>query len=89
MLAALARHAREAERVIPDGLRIAATTLSSTAAAQATPSVRPSGPLMKEFQLYRFDPENDEKPYYKSYRVDVNSYVTGHYLCSAWKRCAA
>ena len=30
---------------------------------------------MKEFQLYRFDPENDEKPYYKSYRVDVNSYV--------------
>ena len=75
MLSALARHARRAELVIPEGLRIVATTLSSTAASQAAPSVRPSGPLMKEFQLYRFDPENDEKPYYKSYRVDVNSYV--------------
>jgi len=73
MLAALVRHAREAERILPNGIRIAATTLSSTASAQAAPSVRPTGPLMKEFQLYRFDPENDEKPYYKSYRVDVNS----------------
>eukprot|EP00892_Ulva_mutabilis_P012863 jgi/Ulvmu1/994/UM103_0022.1 len=73
MLAAFARHAREVERVLPDGFRIAATTLSSTASAHATPSVRPGKPLLKEFQLYRFDPENDEKPYYKSYRVDVNS----------------
>lgn len=75
MLAAFARHAREVERILPDGFRIAATTLSSTASANATPSVRPAGPLLKEFQLYRFDPENDEKPYYKSYRVDVNSCV--------------
>lgn len=89
MLAALARHAREAERIVPDGLRIAATTLSNTAAALATPSVRPSGPLMKEFQLYRFDPENDEKPYYKSYRVDVNSYVLKVDLQFVWLSCVS
>lgn len=70
MLAALARNARQAERLLP-----LCATVTSTTTASAAPSAAPmagKAPLLKDFQLYRFDPENDAKPYYKTYRVDVN-----------------
>lgn len=75
MLGAIARHAREAERFVPLLGRISSTA-SRVQYAQTT---APKPPLLKEFQLYRFDPEKDEKPYYKTYRVDINKYV----WCSA------
>jgi hypothetical protein len=71
MLAALARHAREAERFLPFLGRI-----SSTARAPYAQTAALKPPLLKEFQLYRFDPEKDDKPYYKTYRVDINKYVS-------------
>lgn len=72
MLAALARHARQAERLLP-----LCATVTSTTAVSAAPAAAVAGktPLLKDFQLYRFDPENDAKPYYKTYRVDVNKCV--------------
>ena len=66
MLAALAKHAREAEPLLPALARAASSRYVQTAA-------KPS--LLKEFQLYRFNPEKDEKPYYKTYRVDINKCV--------------
>lgn len=42
------------------------------AKAATTPSGKP--PLMKEFQVYRWNPDNeDQKPVYKSYQVDINN----------------
>jgi len=29
-------------------------------------------PLMKEFQIYRWNPDSPEKPKYTSYKVDIN-----------------
>jgi hypothetical protein len=73
MLAALARNARQVERLLP----LCATVTSTTAvyAAPSAASIAQKPPLLKDVQLYRFDPENDAKPYYKTYRVDVNKYV--------------
>ena len=68
MLAALARNARQAERLLP----LCATVTSTTTASAAAAPVAGKTPLLKDFQLYRFDPENDAKPYYKTYRVDIN-----------------
>jgi hypothetical protein len=72
MLAAFARHARQAERLLPLCATVTSTTASSSAIAAAAST---KAPLMKDISLYRFDPENDAKPYYKTYRVDVNRYV--------------
>jgi hypothetical protein len=73
MLAAFARNARQVERFLP-----LCATVTSTSAVNAAPtaaSVAQKPPLLKDVLLYRFDPENDAKPYYKTYRVDVNKYV--------------
>ncbi|CAL5222052.1 g4350 [Coccomyxa viridis] len=43
-----------------------AESASATAAATKTP-------LNREFQVYRWDPDNGGKPAYKSYDVDINS----------------
>eukprot|EP00798_Chlamydomonas_sp_ICE-L_P008359 gene8359-3439_t len=44
---------------------------SATAAAAAVPAAKP--PLFKEFQIYRWNPESEDKPKYASYQVDINS----------------
>lgn len=51
--------------------------ISGTAAVEAQPAAAVAGnakpPLMKEFLVYRWDPEKTDKPTYKSYQVDLNS----------------
>lgn len=52
------------------------STSQADAAAQAAPAATPGTkpPLMKEFQVYRWDPDTpDAKPKYVSYIVDINS----------------
>lgn len=67
MLSTFARRARDVEGLLPLLARVSTTSAARNAqASMAKPS------MMKEFQLYRFDPEKDEKPYYKSYQVDIN-----------------
>ena len=63
MLSSLLRAAREAEALLPLLARSAGVRCATTAAKP---------PLLKEVQLYRFNPEQDEKPFYKTYRVDIN-----------------
>ena len=72
MLATIGRRIHEAGRLAPMLAQVS-TSNGPLAPAQAAAS---KPPMMKEFQLYRFDPENDEKPYYKSYRVDINKYAS-------------
>ena len=71
MLASIARAARQAERAFPV-TAVAGTSPSWLSASASTATATSKPPLLKEFQLYRFDPEKDEKPYYKTYRVDIN-----------------
>jgi succinate dehydrogenase (ubiquinone) iron-sulfur subunit len=56
------------------------TTSESLNAAATTASVKPAPraplakpPLYKEFQIYRWNPDSDEKPKYTSYQVDINN----------------
>lgn len=68
---AAARRAATAEPTLMSGLsRLAAATATSTTAKATIPAGKP--PAYKEFQLYRYNPEQDEKPYYKAYKVDIN-----------------
>ena len=70
MLASVLRQAaplREVERLLP--------ALGRQFGARSEPNVASKPPLIKEFELYRFNPEQDEKPYYKKYRVDINKYA--------------
>jgi succinate dehydrogenase (ubiquinone) iron-sulfur subunit len=53
------------------GLRIVTTSAAVGVEAAAAPSSK--SPMMKEFQVYRWDPDNAGKPDYKSYNVDINS----------------
>jgi succinate dehydrogenase (ubiquinone) iron-sulfur subunit len=56
----------------------AAFTTSSTALADqahgagAVKAMASKPPLMKEFQIYRWNPDSPEKPKYTSYKVDIN-----------------
>ena len=59
----LLRQAREAQQLLP---------LIARAASARNVVTAQKPPLLKEFQLYRFNPEQDEKPFYKTYRVDIN-----------------
>ncbi|GLC41096.1 hypothetical protein PLESTB_000943300 [Pleodorina starrii] len=49
----------------------AAASAGSQAAAAKAPLSKP--PLYKEFQIYRWNPDSDEKPKYVSYQVDINN----------------
>jgi succinate dehydrogenase (ubiquinone) iron-sulfur subunit len=73
MFAAIARHSGHAEQAVLPMLTRVASVAASTTAAATIPVGKP--PQFKEFQLYRFNPEQDEKPYYKTYKVDINKYV--------------
>lgn len=44
---------------------------SAKAAVASAPGSKPQ--LLKEFQVYRWNPDGDEKPRYASYRVDINN----------------
>lgn len=70
VFAAAARSARQTGRLLP----LCATVTSTTASTAPPASAATAGktPLLKDINLYRFDPENDARPYYKTYRVDVN-----------------
>ena len=49
---------------------------SSEALQAAKPASGPAAskaPLYKEFQLYRWNPDTDDKPKYVSYQVDINN----------------
>lgn len=58
-------------RVGWDGSRVSSSAAVAAAQASTTP-VTGKAPLMKEFLVYRWDPEKPHKPAYKSYKVDVN-----------------
>jgi succinate dehydrogenase (ubiquinone) iron-sulfur subunit len=49
----------------------AAASAASQQAAVKAPLAK--APLYKEFQIYRWDPNSDEKPKYASYQVDINN----------------
>jgi hypothetical protein len=71
MLSSLVRSSHAGEQLLTSAARIFTTSALNSTATAAASSVKKS-PLLKEFQIYRFDPEKDEKPSYKSYRVDIN-----------------
>jgi succinate dehydrogenase (ubiquinone) iron-sulfur subunit len=67
---ALKRNIVSAPAVISRGLRISAST--SMAAPQGQPASK--APLVKTFQIYRWDPDHPtEKPRLQSYDLDVNA----------------
>ncbi len=51
----------------------AAATASSASAATSSKPVLGKAPLYKEFQIYRWNPDSDEKPKYVSYQIDINN----------------
>ncbi|KAI8465973.1 MAG: iron-sulfur subunit of mitochondrial succinate dehydrogenase [Monoraphidium minutum] len=63
--------------LVPQGLApVICRSIKTSAEASAQPAVAPSvkPPLMKEFQIYRWDPDMpDAKPKYTSYKVDINA----------------
>ncbi|KAG2435516.1 hypothetical protein HYH02_011810 [Chlamydomonas schloesseri] len=52
-------------------MNAAATATASKPAPSRAPLAKP--PLYKEFQIYRWNPDSDEKPKYTSYQVDINN----------------
>lgn len=65
---------------LPKGLFVnfistAQQTLAPPATATKKVAAGSSGkpPLYKEFQIYRWDPNSDDKPKYVSYQVDINN----------------
>lgn len=49
---------------------------NTTESLQATPLAKPAAakpPMYKEFQIYRWNPDSDEKPKYATYQIDINS----------------
>ena len=48
-----------------------AQSSSSAASSAANASTKP--PLYKEFMIYRWDPDNEDKPTYQTYTVDLNA----------------
>lgn len=77
MLTAVARHGRQA---MAESLVLPFTAAISSSAAANAAVAKPV--MLKEFQLYRFNPETDAKPYYKKYKVDINECVSTAF----WKR---
>ncbi len=48
------------------------SSASEPAAATETLAAARKAPLMKEFLIYRWNPEEPDKPRYESYNVDIN-----------------
>lgn len=60
---------------LPEVSRLAATAVSTSALASAPATVNATGKpeLIREFQIYRWDPDKDPKPRYETYKVDINA----------------
>jgi len=72
LLSSLARGAQ----ALPKGMLAALISTSSEAlqpVAQAAPGGSSKPVLLKEFQVYRWNPDEPEKPKYVSYKIDLNS----------------
>ena len=54
-----------------DGARLSSSAAVAAAQASST-AVSGKAPLMKDFLVYRWDPEKPHKPAYKTYKVDLN-----------------
>ena len=60
-------------RLLPALGAVSSARITTTAAAPAqTPSSTASTPLEREFQIYRWHPEEGGKPKYQSYQLDLN-----------------
>lgn len=63
---------------LPKGTLGAMISTSSAALADqghgagAVKAMASKPPLMKEFQIYRWNPDSSDKPAYQSYKVDIN-----------------
>lgn len=57
------------------GAAVCRVTTSAASEAPAAASAAPSqkGAVLREFQIYRWDPDREDKPVYQSYNVDINS----------------
>ncbi|GBF93479.1 hypothetical protein Rsub_06612 [Raphidocelis subcapitata] len=81
MLRTIVAFARAGEALAPQGLlpgalawQRAVSTSTAGSAAEAAPSASSKPVMLKEFQVYRWDPDiPDAKPNYASYKVDINS----------------
>ena len=73
---ALVRGLQDGAAILPRLLPAmsAAARITTTAAATATETVTQSGSasLQREFQIYRWHPEEGGKPRYQSYNVDLD-----------------
>ncbi len=64
--------------VVPKAAEALARVVTTSAPAEAAKvNASASKPtLMREFQVYRWDPDNGtDKPTYKSYNIDINRYA--------------
>lgn len=75
MLSSLNRGRQQAAQLLPSISAAASRVITTSASTSAEASTASSGksPLNKEFQVYRWDPDNAGKPNYQSYDVDINS----------------
>ena len=77
MLPALLGGLRRSPQALQPGMLsalISTTSEALSAAPAAASTSKPAkAPLYKEFQLYRWSPETDDKPKYVSYQVDINN----------------
>jgi hypothetical protein len=72
--ASLSSFARAAQ-ALPKGILASLISTSSEAlqpVAQAATAASQKPVLLKEFQIYRWNPDEPEKPKYASYKVDIN-----------------
>lgn len=71
----------KAGQLLPKGALAAliSTTseVSQAQAAAATQSAKPA--LVKQFEIYRWNPDSPDKPKYQSYKVDINRYVQARF----------
>jgi succinate dehydrogenase (ubiquinone) iron-sulfur subunit len=77
MLAAL-NSVRKGAQIAPMG--VFAQLITTTSQSQTTPAAQAASaavsgkpPMYKEFQIYRWNPDSNEKPKYVSYKVDINN----------------
>lgn len=74
MQALLATTRRSAAlRSVMENTFVRATYASAASSSSTSPSTASKPPLEREFMIYRWDPENEDKPTYQTYKVDLNA----------------
>ena len=58
-------------RLLPQLSQGISTSLPAAQAAASAAAVKE--PLLREFQVYRWDPDTGAKPHYDSYKIDINA----------------